>query len=234
MTVQTLSFAHTFPCREQRSHVPYRNSKLTHLLQDSIGANGRARAQHTHDCVTFANTPCIAAVRPSQRLGGDAKMLLLLCVSPLGLHSTESLQSLQFGQRASLVYRPNAAAAGAHRSPSTPSASGSASMYSSSRAPSPTPSLLNVSVGSASSAGSAGTSRSTPAALADAPSSASVSARRRSAAAGGSSVLPAPNRSVSGSTRVASASTTPDAGSGLGRARRVPSGSLPPTVPPST
>ena len=35
---------------EHRSHIPYRNSRLTHLLQDSIG--------------------------------GDAKMLVLLCVSP--------------------------------------------------------------------------------------------------------------------------------------------------------
>lgn len=42
---------------EQRPHVPYRNSKLTHLLQDVIGdalalthARARAHALHTFTC----------------------------------------------------------------------------------------------------------------------------------------------------------------------------------------
>lgn len=58
---------------EHRSHVPYRNSRLTHFLQDSIG--------------------------------GDAKLLLLLCVSPAKHYVTESLQCLGFGQRARQVQR---------------------------------------------------------------------------------------------------------------------------------
>ncbi|XP_042565825.1 kinesin-like protein KIF25 [Clupea harengus] len=58
---------------EQRPHVPYRNSKLTHLLQDSIG--------------------------------GDAKLLVMLCVSPTQHFLTESLQSLGFGARARQVQR---------------------------------------------------------------------------------------------------------------------------------
>uniref|UniRef100_A0A8D0EAX5 Kinesin motor domain-containing protein n=1 Tax=Salvator merianae TaxID=96440 RepID=A0A8D0EAX5_SALMN len=58
---------------EQRSHVPYRNSKLTHLLQDSIG--------------------------------GDAKLLLVLCVSPSQKYVTETLQTLGFGSRARQVQR---------------------------------------------------------------------------------------------------------------------------------
>ncbi|XP_051952269.1 kinesin-like protein KIF25 isoform X2 [Xyrauchen texanus] len=58
---------------EQRPHVPYRNSKLTHLLQDAIG--------------------------------GDAKLLILLCVSPTQHFLTESLQSLGFGARARQVQR---------------------------------------------------------------------------------------------------------------------------------
>lgn len=58
---------------EHRSHVPYRNSRLTHFLQDSIG--------------------------------GDAKLLLLLCVSPTRYYVTESLQCLGFGQRARQVQR---------------------------------------------------------------------------------------------------------------------------------
>ncbi|XP_036406437.1 kinesin-like protein KIF25 [Megalops cyprinoides] len=58
---------------EQRPHVPYRNSKLTHLLQDSIG--------------------------------GDAKLLVMLCVSPTQRFMAESLQSLGFGTRARQVQR---------------------------------------------------------------------------------------------------------------------------------
>nr|XP_022291118.1 kinesin-like protein KIF25 [Crassostrea virginica] len=58
---------------EHRSHVPYRNTRLTHLLQDSIG--------------------------------GDAKLLILLCVSPAQRYITESLQCLGFGARARQVQR---------------------------------------------------------------------------------------------------------------------------------
>ncbi|KAM3861100.1 kinesin-like protein KIF25 [Diretmus argenteus] len=58
---------------EQRPHVPYRNSKLTHLLQDAIG--------------------------------GDAKLLVMLCVSPTQRFITESLQSLGFGNRARQVQK---------------------------------------------------------------------------------------------------------------------------------
>ncbi|XP_013413540.1 kinesin-like protein KIF25 [Lingula anatina] len=58
---------------EHRAHVPYRNSKITHLLQDSIG--------------------------------GDAKLLAMLCVSPAQRYVTESLQCLGFGQRARQVQR---------------------------------------------------------------------------------------------------------------------------------
>ncbi|XP_058526630.1 kinesin-like protein KIF25 [Ochotona princeps] len=58
---------------QRRAHVPYRNSKLTHLLQDSIG--------------------------------GDAKLLVLLCVSPGRKHVAETLQSLAFGARARQVKR---------------------------------------------------------------------------------------------------------------------------------
>ncbi|CAK6961930.1 kinesin-like protein KIF25 [Scomber scombrus] len=58
---------------EQRPHVPYRNSRLTHLLQDAIG--------------------------------GDAKLLLMLCVSPTQRFVTESLQSLGLGTRARQIQK---------------------------------------------------------------------------------------------------------------------------------
>ncbi|CAH1799654.1 unnamed protein product [Owenia fusiformis] len=58
---------------EHRSHVPYRNSRVTHLLQDSIG--------------------------------GDAKLLVVACVSPAKRYLTESLQCLGFSQRARQVQR---------------------------------------------------------------------------------------------------------------------------------
>ncbi|XP_023377488.1 kinesin-like protein KIF25 [Pteropus vampyrus] len=56
---------------ERRGHVPYRNSKLTHVLQDA--------------------------------LGGDAKLLVMVCVSPCLKHVAETLQSLGFGARARQV-----------------------------------------------------------------------------------------------------------------------------------
>ncbi|KAM3851572.1 kinesin-like protein KIF25 [Vipera latastei] len=61
---------------EQNSHIPYRNSKLTHLLQDAIG--------------------------------GDAKLLVVLCVSPSQKYITESLQTLGFGSRAWKVQKGHA------------------------------------------------------------------------------------------------------------------------------
>ncbi|XP_021093621.1 LOW QUALITY PROTEIN: kinesin-like protein KIF25 [Heterocephalus glaber] len=61
---------------ERRGHIPYRNSKLTYLLQDSIR--------------------------------GDAKLLVILCVSPEQKHMAETLQSLGFGTRAWQVKRGQA------------------------------------------------------------------------------------------------------------------------------
>ncbi|XP_071955799.1 kinesin-like protein KIF25 isoform X2 [Antedon mediterranea] len=58
---------------EDRSHIPYRNSKLTHMLQDTIG--------------------------------GDAKLLVMCCVSPAQRFITESLQCLGFGSRARQIQR---------------------------------------------------------------------------------------------------------------------------------
>uniref|UniRef100_A0A8C8WN00 Kinesin-like protein n=1 Tax=Panthera leo TaxID=9689 RepID=A0A8C8WN00_PANLE len=61
---------------ERRGHVPYRNSKLTHFLQDV--------------------------------LGGDVKLLVILCVSPCRKHVAETLRCLGFGARARQVQRGQA------------------------------------------------------------------------------------------------------------------------------
>eukprot|EP00794_Sanderia_malayensis_P000444 gene444-1085_t len=61
---------------EHRSHIPYRNTKLTHMLQDTIG--------------------------------GDAKLLVMLCVSPVKKYLTETAQCLGFGSRARQVARGQA------------------------------------------------------------------------------------------------------------------------------
>eukprot|EP00118_Oscarella_pearsei_P013014 m.99810 g.99810 ORF g.99810 m.99810 type:complete len:473 (+) comp37074_c0_seq2:652-2070(+) len=58
---------------ERRTHIPYRNSKLTYLLQDSIG--------------------------------GDAKLLIVACISPTQRYLVESQQTLGFGLRARQVQR---------------------------------------------------------------------------------------------------------------------------------
>lgn len=60
-----------------KQHVPYRNSRLTHLLKDSIG--------------------------------GDAKMLMIVCLSPGSATLTESIQSLRFGIRARAIEKGPAA-----------------------------------------------------------------------------------------------------------------------------
>lgn len=61
---------------EHRSHIPYRNTRLTHMLQDTIG--------------------------------GDAKLLVMLCCSPAQRFITETLQCLGFGSRARQVARGQA------------------------------------------------------------------------------------------------------------------------------
>jgi hypothetical protein len=53
---------------KSRSHIPYRDSKLTRLLQDS--------------------------------LGGNTRTILLACIAPTDMHTTESVNTLQFADRA--------------------------------------------------------------------------------------------------------------------------------------
>lgn len=116
---------------EHRPHVPYRNSKLTHLLQDALGESHRLfflspATQDFHGCILWerliqlhnnviqcwkkpkgekknvSSTFLYLSFHPP---GGDAKLLVMLCVSPTQRFVTESLQSLGFGTRARQVQK---------------------------------------------------------------------------------------------------------------------------------
>lgn len=69
-------------------HVPYRNSKLTYLLQDSLGKViiNRAKCQ---DMFTS--------------IGGNSKTLMMVQLSPVLKNASESVCSLTFAQRVHAV-----------------------------------------------------------------------------------------------------------------------------------
>mmetsp|Transcript_105710 Transcript_105710/g.203120 ORF Transcript_105710/g.203120 Transcript_105710/m.203120 type:complete len:1207 (+) Transcript_105710:2-3622(+) len=72
------ALADVIVARERRcTHVPYRNSKLTHLLQDALGGRAQSRT------------------------------VVLLTLSPTRRASAESLHSLQFGARLSALSKGN-------------------------------------------------------------------------------------------------------------------------------
>ena len=113
---------------EKRGHIPYRNSILTYLLQDSIGASINSMVVYVHCkyhsrfllvyiadlhvtrvsksfariCTNLIllwnyNLPCSA--------GGNAKFVLLVCVSPTVQYLAESTRVMGFGSRARQVQR---------------------------------------------------------------------------------------------------------------------------------
>lgn len=86
---------------EKRTHIPYRNSTLTHLLKDTIGKENRAIAFCSGALVRLMFSFFFF-------IGGSAKMVMLLCVSPTVKYVGESLRVLGFGQRARQVQRRRA------------------------------------------------------------------------------------------------------------------------------
>ncbi|KAG5182437.1 hypothetical protein JKP88DRAFT_348881 [Tribonema minus] len=72
------------------AHVPYRDAKLTRLLQDSLGGN--------------SHTLMIACVSPADSnmdtFGGSSHTLMIACVSPADSNMDESLSTLKYAQRA--------------------------------------------------------------------------------------------------------------------------------------
>jgi hypothetical protein len=80
----------------KRSHVPYRDSKLTFILRDSLVRRlGRAR-EWTRQCLVVPDRESRCACLQ----GGNAKTSLLVTCSPHTFNGEETLSTLQFGQRA--------------------------------------------------------------------------------------------------------------------------------------
>ena len=70
MSLTTLGMVINALC-DGSAHIPYRDSKLTRILQDS--------------------------------LGGNSKTTLIICCAPEARHSSETLSTLRFGERAKRI-----------------------------------------------------------------------------------------------------------------------------------
>ncbi|KAM0849664.1 hypothetical protein ACQ4PT_053590 [Festuca glaucescens] len=75
------------------NHVPYRDSKLTRILQDSLVCQKILQDFQTSSFVSFSY--CLQ--------GGSSRAALLCCCSPSSSNSPESLSTIRFGTRTKLI-----------------------------------------------------------------------------------------------------------------------------------
>jgi kinesin family protein C2/C3 len=83
---------------QKNSHVPYRNSKLTQLLQDSLGI---LLIQHPN-CRIFSTAINVLSIAV-QCLGGQAKTLMFVHISPEPDAVNETISTLKFAERVASV-----------------------------------------------------------------------------------------------------------------------------------
>lgn len=83
---------------QKNAHVPYRNSKLTQLLQDSLGMCCFENHGLPFGCNILANHICFNILS-----GGQAKTLMFVHISPEPEALGETLSTLKFAERVSTV-----------------------------------------------------------------------------------------------------------------------------------
>ncbi|KAK3036758.1 hypothetical protein RJ639_029723 [Escallonia herrerae] len=84
---------------QKNSHVPYRNSKLTQLLQDSLGKTFVLYSRLLSPFLVFTFT----TYRPLNVSGGQAKTLMFVHISPEIDAIGETISTLKFAERVSTV-----------------------------------------------------------------------------------------------------------------------------------
>ncbi len=86
--------------KKKSGHIPYRDSKLTKLLADSLGGNGvTLMVSLLRKNIHFSETELLFSASLMQELSE----FQIACVSPSSLNSGESLNTLRYANRAKRI-----------------------------------------------------------------------------------------------------------------------------------